>query len=122
MAKRFCTRTLEFNTNNQFITTTHSPLILGYLKKKYVRIIRDGKIDEDTHYSYGRDINSILFDLMDVTKRPKEVEEKITALFTDLENENIQEAKTKLEELKEYFGESDNVIIEANTILSFLEE
>jgi len=118
----FVQELLEFNTNNQFITTTHSPLILGYLKKKYVRIIRDGKIDEDTHYSYGRDINSILFDLMDVTKRPKEVEEKITALFTDLENENIQEAKTKLEELKEYFGESDNVIIEANTILSFLEE
>ncbi|HIP20020.1 MAG TPA: hypothetical protein EYG70_02725, partial [Sulfurimonas sp.] len=120
--KNFVKELLEFDTDNQFITTTHSPLILGYLKKKYVRIIRDGKIDEDTHYSYGRDINSILLDLMDVTKRPKVVEEKITALFTDLENENIQEAKTKLEELKEYFGENDKVIIEANTILSFLEE
>ena len=118
----FVQELLEFETNNQFITTTHSPLILGYLKKKYVKIIRKGVIDEDTHYSYGRDINSILLDLMDVTKRPKEVEKKITLLFTDLENENISDAKIKLDELKEYFGESDNIIIEAETILSFLEE
>lgn len=120
--KDFVKELLKSDIKNQFITTTHSPLILGYLKKQYVRIIRDGKIDEDTHYSYGRDINSILLDLMDVTKRPKEVEEKITSLFTDLENENIKEATIKLDELKEYFGEKDNIIIEADTILSFLEE
>ncbi len=118
----FVQELLEFDTNNQFLTTTHSPLILGYLKKKYVRIIRKGILDEDIHYSYGRDINSILLDLMDVTKRPQEVEEKITSLFVDLENENVKDAKIKLDELKEYFGESDNIIIEAETILSFLEE
>ena len=118
----FVQELLEFDTNAQFIMTTHSPLILGYLKKIYLRIIRKGIIDEDTHYSYGRDINSILLDLMDVTKRPKEIEDKITSLFADLENENVKDAKIKLDKLKEYFGKDDNVIIEAKTILSFLEE
>ncbi len=117
----FISELLKGGQNNQFIMTTHSPLILGYLKKESLKIIKKGKIDEDIHYSYGRDINSILLDLMGVVKRPKEIEEKITQLFSDLENEKVEEAKILLNELKEYFGEDDNIIIEAKTILSFLE-
>jgi len=109
-------------SKSQFIMTTHSPLILGHLRKNYLKIMKNGKIDEDIHYSYGRDINSILLDLMDVVKRPREIEEKITNLFSYLEHEEIEKSKELLEELKEYFGEQDNVIIEAETILSFLKE
>ena len=91
------------------------------MKTESLKIIKKGKIDEDIHYSYGRDINSILLDLMGVAKRPKEIEEKITQLFSDLENKKVENAKILLTELKEYFGEDDNIIIEAKTILSFLE-
>lgn len=119
--REFVSELLEGSQNSQFIMTTHSPLILGYLKKESLKIIKKGKIDEDIHYSYGRDINSILLDLMGVVKRPKEIEEKITQLFSDLENEKIAEARILLNELKDYFGEDDNIIIEAKTILSFLE-
>lgn len=119
--REFVSELLEESQNSQFIMTTHSPLILGYLKKESLKIIKKGKIDEDIHYSYGRDINSILLDLMGVAKRPKEIEEKITQLFSDLENEKVEKAKILLNELKEYFGEDDNIIIEAKTILSFLE-
>ena len=33
----------------------------------------------------------------------------------------VEKAKILLTELKDYFGEDDNIIIEAKTILSFLE-
>ena len=119
--REFVSELLEESQNSQFIMTTHSPLILGYLKKESLKIIKKGKIDEDIHYSYGRDINSILLDLMGVAKRPKEIEEKITQLFSDLENGKVEKAKILLTELKDYFGEDDNIIIETKTILSFLE-
>ncbi|CAA6805971.1 MAG: Unknown protein [uncultured Sulfurovum sp.] len=118
----FVNELLKLENNNQFITTTHSPLILGHLKKKYLKIIKNGKIDESIHYSYGRDINSILLDLMGVTKRPQELEEKVSALFSALELDDLTEAKKLLSELTEYFGAEDNIIIEANTILSILED
>ncbi|MDO9579016.1 MAG: AAA family ATPase, partial [Bacteroidales bacterium] len=63
--------------NCQFIVTTHSPLVLSYLKKEQVFLIEDFKLVEKTPHTYGRDIGSILFDVMAVLDRPDEIKNRL---------------------------------------------
>jgi predicted ATP-binding protein involved in virulence len=50
--------------NCQFITTTHSPQVLSNVEKENILILEDYRIVENTPFTYGRDSNSILYDLM----------------------------------------------------------
>jgi len=106
--------------NCQFIVTTHSPQVLSKVKKENVFILEDYKLVEVTPHTYGRDSNSILYELMDVKERPGDVQEKIDACFALIDEEKIEEAKVKLQELADLFGENDAEIVRARTLISFL--
>lgn len=106
--------------NCQFIVTTHSPQVLSKVKKENVFILEDYKLVEVTPHTYGRDSNSILYELMDVKERPGDVQEKIDACFALIDEEKIEEAKVKLQELADLLGENDAEIVRARTLISFL--
>ena len=106
--------------NCQFIVTTHSPQVLSKVKKENVFILEDYKLVEVTPHTYGRDSNSILYELMDVKERPGDVQEKIDACFALIDEEKIEEAKVKLQELEDLLGENDAEIVRARTLISFL--
>jgi AAA15 family ATPase/GTPase len=109
--------------NNQIIIATHSPNIIGSSQNRYLRVLRkdiDGKIESISGLkAHGRDINSILFDVMgEVKYRPKEFDNKIDKLHIAIDDRKIDEAKEQLEELKKDYGEDDTVIIEAEMLIS----
>ncbi|GAB4178922.1 MAG: AAA family ATPase [Coleofasciculaceae cyanobacterium] len=106
--------------NCQFIVTTHSPQVLSKVKKENVFILEDYNLVEVTPHTYGRDSNSILYELMDVKARPGDVQEKIDACFALIDEEKIEEAKVKLQELADLLGENDAEIVRARTLISFL--
>jgi predicted ATP-binding protein involved in virulence len=108
--------------NCQFIVTTHSPQVLSKVKKENVFILEDYNLVEVTPHTYGRDSNSILYELMDVKARPGDVQEKIDACFALIDEEKIEEAKVKLQELADLLGENDAEIVRARTLISFLTE
>ncbi|AFZ21061.1 AAA family ATPase [Allocoleopsis franciscana] len=108
--------------NCQFIVTTHSPQVLSNVKRENVFILEDYKLVEVTPYTYGRDSNSILYELMDVSARPKEVQDKINACFDLINEEKLEEAKSKLQELADLLGEYDSEIVRAKTLINFLTE
>lgn len=103
----------------QFIVTTHSPNILTTIKKENVIIIEDCKIVKHTPYTYGRDINSILFDVMEVRQRPESTQEKIDEVYELISRDDLASAEKKLNELAEVIGEDDAEILRAKTILHF---
>lgn len=103
----------------QFIVTTHSPNILTTIPKENVIIIDDCRIVEKTPYTYGRDINSILYDLMEVKLRPNDVQTQIDKFYELLEKEDFQQAEQKLTELSQLMGENDSEIVRAKTMLNF---
>lgn len=103
----------------QFIVTTHSPNILTTIPKENVIIIEDCRIVEKTPYTYGRDINSILYDLMEVKLRPNDVQTQIDQFYELLEKEDFMKAEQKLAELSQLMGENDSEIVRAKTILNF---
>jgi hypothetical protein len=48
---------------------------LSNVEKENILILEDYKIVEKTPFTYGRDSNSILYDLMNVEERPAKVKE-----------------------------------------------
>lgn len=113
----------EFNTS-QFIITTHSPQLLSNADPKScdVQIMEDGEIVKVTPKYYGRDISTILYEMMGVERRNKKVAKSLSVLFNLIEDEEVDKAKYEFKTLAELLGEDDPAIIRAKTQLDYLEE
>ncbi len=113
---------LAEKNNNQIIIATHSPQVIASAKNEYLRILRkneEGNIEVINDLkAHGRDINSILFDVMgEVAYRPKEFDDKIDRLHIAIDDRKIEEALKRLEELKKDYGENDEVMMEAQMLI-----
>jgi predicted ATP-binding protein involved in virulence len=107
--------------NCQFIVTTHSPQVLSEVRKENVFILEDYQIVENTPHTYGKDSNSILYELMDVKERPETVESQINNCLKLIEDGELEQAKLALHELSNLLGENDSEVVRANTLITFLE-
>jgi len=106
--------------NCQFIVTTHSPQVLSNVKKENVFIVEDFQVYPADAYTFGRDSNSILSELMGVSERPVEIQKKLTECLYKIDDGQIEEAKILLHELSDLLGHNDSEIIKTNTLISFL--
>jgi len=113
--------------NCQIIIATHSPHIIGSAKNEWIRVLTTNekneiKVVDKNLYAHGRDINSILFDVMGEARyRPlKEFDEKIDYLYHYIDNQEFDKAKEKLEELEKDYGKNDRVILEAKMTIDML--
>jgi predicted ATP-binding protein involved in virulence len=106
--------------NCQFIVTTHSPQVLSNVKKENVFIIEDFQVYHADAYTFGRDSNSILSELMGVSERPLEIQNCLKKCLYKIDDGNIEEAKTMLSELSNLIGDDDSEIVKANTLIDFL--
>lgn len=107
--------------NIQFILTTHSPVVLSTVKRENIFILEDFKLVEKTPHTYGRDINSILYQTFGVEERQPEVENDFRKLYALIDDpERVEEAKATLEKMKEKYGADDPELIRADMHLEFL--
>ncbi|OBQ37857.1 MAG: hypothetical protein AN487_09050 [Anabaena sp. CRKS33] len=106
--------------NCQFIVTTHSPQVLSAVNRENVFILEDSEIVELTPHTFGRDSNSILSEVMGVEKRPVKMQERIDKCFEMIDNDNLEEAKLELKKLSELLGNNDPDMIQAYTLIDFL--
>jgi len=117
--------------NCQIIIATHSPHVIASAKNEYIKVLQ---IDKDSNQvmvindlkAHGRDINSVLFDVMgEVLYRPDEFRKKIDRLYYAIEEEkNYELSMELLRELEKDYGENDSVMIEAKMLIemTFREE
>lgn len=112
------------NSENSFIIATHSPQLLSNAQSNlnFVKIIEEGKLIKNTPKYYGREINSILYDLMGVEERNKLVRDKISDLFTLIAEEEIEDAESSLKELQELIGQDDPELKRAEIQITYLKE
>ncbi len=108
--------------NCQFIVTTHSPQVLSEVKKENVFILENYQIVKNTPHTYGKDSNSILYELMDVKERPEAVQNQINNCLKLIDDGQIERAKLALNELSNLLGQNDSEVVRANTLIDFLEE
>lgn len=75
--RRFAEIIDGISITGQVLFTTNSPLTLGKVRKENIRILKDGKIYIPSVDTYNRDITEVLDEIMEVTKRPVEIEKAI---------------------------------------------
>ena len=112
----------ETFSNCQFVVTTHSPLVLSYVKREQVFLIEDFKLVENVPYTYGHDANSLLFDLMAVLDRPDEIKDKLKECFRLIDADEMELAKQRLAKLEKLLGPEDPEITRARSMIAFMEE
>jgi type I restriction enzyme M protein len=106
----------------QLIVSTHSPQVLSHVHREHVFIFENFKRLEVTPYTYGRDSNSILSEIMDLPERPDDVTARIYAAAVLIDAERFDEARAALKDLGALLGEHDDEVVRLKTALAFLDD
>lgn len=106
--------------NCQFIVTTHSPQVLSHVQPESIYLLK--KVGEDIvatkpQYSYGRDSNRILEDLMDETERPAEIQDQLGELFSLIHQGQLSEAQELVNQLSATIGASEPELNKAEVMI-----
>lgn len=85
----------------QFIVTTHAPAVINSVKSQNLRILKDYQVVSVSSEVYGKDVGSVLKEIMDVSDRPVYVDEKFELFNRFLNEKNFEQAEQVLDELDE---------------------
>ncbi len=83
----------------QFIATSHSPQVLGELRPEQVILVTQESVAHP-EVSYGLDASRVLEQIMEASKRPIGIEQKLSELFELLERNELASARELLDSLK----------------------
>lgn len=107
---------LETFPKVQFVTTTHSPIVIANAKSEYLRLLKNNRIYAIDR-SYGRDIRDILQEIMGSDYRPKKIKNLISSIYQFIDDGNLVDAQRYLDELKNEIGENDTEVVSATAAL-----
>jgi predicted ATP-binding protein involved in virulence len=108
--------------NCQFIVTTHSPLVLSNISHKKVIILEDFQPVKITPHTFGRDNNSILYELMGVKQRPDEMQQQFDQVYELIDDDHLKKAKKLLTQLSKVVGFNDPDIAYGNSLINFMDD
>ena len=107
----------EIFPNIQFVVSSHAPAVVNSVQREQIRILDHGKIYMPAAQTYGRDANSILREVMEVSDRPVAVKRRMDLFYARMEEKKYQEADKILKEIENIVGETDSDIAAARTSL-----
>lgn len=105
----------------QFIFTTHSPSVISNILNENILVLDNLEIYKLNDKTYGRDIESIVREVMRTEVRPQEIVKKLKKFNELLDDGKIKDARELLKSLEEVLGQNDTNIIDARISLE-LEE
>jgi predicted ATP-binding protein involved in virulence len=106
--------------NCQFIVTTHSPQVLSHVDPECIHILDydgDNVIVKRPESSYGLDSNRILEDILGVSKRPQEIQERMLELFRTINSNDLESAKDIVRELGDRIGINEPELVKAEATI-----
>lgn len=103
--------------NVQFIVSSHAPAVIHSVPRERIRILDHGQIYIPAAQTYGRDANSILREVMEVSERPSDVVQRLDAFYACMDEKDYEEADKMLTEIEEVVGTNDPDIAAARTAL-----
>ena len=83
----------------QFILTTHAPAVIGSVSSKNLRILENKTVKETINQTYGKDVNSILCEIMGADKRTKQLSDLFAAFYSLMDEGEYDAAEAKLDEI-----------------------
>lgn len=112
----------EYKDKTHFLITTHSPQLLTNANPDYSElfILSKGKRVQDIPNYFGKDVNSILYNLMNSVYRNVEVSDKLSKLFKQIALSDIKNAEPLYNELVKILGVDDPNMVSAKSEIEFL--
>ena len=101
----------------QFIASSHAPAVINSVPREQIRILDHGGIYIPVAQTYGRDANSILREVMQVSERLPDIKQRMDLFYTHMDENNYQKADEVLTEIEEIVGTTDPEIAAARTSL-----
>ena len=103
----------------QFLVTSHAPAVINSVNRENIRILDNGTIYSPSSQTYGRDVNSILREVMQTGERSKEIEQLLHAFYLAIDQQNIGQAENVLHTLEDTIGGNDPELSAARVKLDF---
>jgi predicted ATP-binding protein involved in virulence len=104
----------------QFVATTHSPQLIGEALPNEIRILKNGNVSTPKR-SFGIDSSRILQEVMHVSSRNEGTQGVLSDLAKAIDREDLDSAKTLVQQIEAKLGEDDPEVTGANTLISLLE-
>ena len=101
----------------QFIVSSHAPAVINSVPREQIRILDRGEIYMPAAQTYGRDANSILREVMNVSERPTDIKQRMDLFYAYMDENNYKEADKVLTEIEAIVGTTDPDIAAARTSL-----
>ncbi len=101
----------------QFIVSSHAPAVINSVQREQIRILDNGKIYMPSAQTYGRDVNSILREVMKVSERPVDIKQRLDEFYGYMDENNYEDANKTLTEIEKIVGTTDPDIAAARTSL-----
>ena len=101
----------------QFIVTTHSPSVLSNVTSDHILLLDNGKIYQPARNTYGKNIDSILKEIMKTDAQADDVVLLLKNFYQAIEEQKLDQAKSLLDQLKDIVGEDYSEYIEAKMTL-----
>lgn len=101
----------------QFIVSSHAPAVINSVSREQIRILDNGKIHLPAAQTYGRDANSILREVMQVSERPIDMKKRLDLFYAYMDENDYVNADKVLKEIEEIVGTTDPDIAAARTSL-----
>lgn len=107
--------------NVQFITTTHSPVVVASVPRNNIRILEERSTAIPATETRGRDASDILNTVLGATSRPEDVMQLFASFNRAIDEEDYETAKDVIIDIESLIGGDDPDVIAAKTTLE-LEE
>ena len=101
----------------QFIVSSHAPAVINSVPREQIRILDHGEIYMPAAQTYGRDANSILREVMNVSERPADIKQRMDLFYAYMDENNYKEADKILTEIEAIVGTTDPDVAAARTSL-----
>lgn len=85
----------------QFIVSTHAPAVINSVKSENLLILKDNQAEKTAQQVYGKDVNSVLGEIMGVSERPKEVAELFDEFYKQMGAKMFDKAESVLNQIDE---------------------
>lgn len=91
----------------QFIVSTHAPAVINSVDGNDLIILKGNTAENANNETYGKDVNTILREVMESSERPKEIKDIFTELYKSIDDERFEDADKLLNELEGILGNND---------------
>ena len=105
--KRILKDLMDIFPKVQFIVSTHAPEVINSVKRDSIVLLKDNAVYPAADETYGKDANTILREIMEVSARPDDIRNLFELFYNLLDKGEWSRAEAVIDQLEDAVGNND---------------